>query len=80
MAYCERSDLTWNNLNLMFRNKKVAWIVPDTKEPAMHWIHWLDKSRSGDFYNMTRAKEHAANVTMRELNRLEAMQETSGGP
>ena len=63
-----RKDLSWKGKNLIFQGKTITKIVSDKRYPEMYWIHWPDKSKSQDFYNITRAKEHAMVISLKEIN------------
>ncbi len=41
-------------------------ILQDKTYPEMYWVEWPDGTLSADFYNKTRAKEHAATVLEEE--------------
>jgi len=40
-------------------------IIQDKQCTKMYWIEWPDGELSHDFYNITRAKEHAAVIAAR---------------
>lgn len=70
-------DLTWVKNSLWLQDNYILAVVPDETHKKMFWIKWPDGTQSTDFYNISRAKDHAVSLTLKDLN-LEA-QETGQG-
>ena len=76
-----RDSLRWRKNKLCFRNKTKALFAVvevnrtgdlgklDEKYESVFWrVEWPDGTLSDDFYNKTRAKEHATRLALRKLN------------
>jgi len=57
-------DLYWKEGRLFDKKELILEIVPDEVHKHMFWIKWPDGSKSVDFYNITRAKDHAVKLTL----------------
>lgn len=60
-----RSRLSWESNILYFQDKAVMSIIPDI---SMFRVQWEDKTTSVDYYNKTRAKDHAVRVFLQSRN------------
>ena len=62
-----RTELSWKGNDLCLGRHRVAGIVPDGRWPAMWRVCRPDGSLS-DMVNLTRAKDAAVSIALRELN------------
>jgi hypothetical protein len=60
-------DLKWKDNILRHRNMKYAEVIPHSKYPKMFYIRWANGDLSADFYNISRAKDHAVNYAIKEI-------------
>jgi len=64
------NDLEWKGKGLFLKQKNpLIQIVEDTTHKGMYRLLWPDGVKSADFYNFTRAKDHAMTMALRELNK-----------
>lgn len=68
MTVYGRKDLKWVKNSLWNKDNYILAIVPDKNAKGMFWIKWPDGTQSKDYYNKTRAKNHAIALTVGELN------------
>lgn len=50
-------------------DRYICELIPDEKHPSMFWIEWPGSIRSADYYNFTRARDHAIKLTLTDLNK-----------
>lgn len=63
-----RKELSWVKNSLWHKGNYISAIVEDTAHPGMFCIKWPDGSESNDYYNKTRAKDHAIRLALKDLN------------
>lgn len=67
----QRRDLSWKVdkkkriYKLIYKGEEILKVVPFD----LYKIEWPDKVQSGDYYNLTRSKEHAVNLATEMLNK-----------
>ena len=65
-----RSNLSWEDNKVIFKRKEFGIsLVEDKEYPSMFWIKYSNGELSKDFYNLSRAKQHAINISLDELNK-----------
>lgn len=68
MTVIGRNRLKWEGNDLFFQSEKVMSIFLGDRESDLWWLRWPDGTVSVDYYNKTRAKEHATRMALKELN------------
>lgn len=68
MRLYARNEFTWVRNSLWFKDDYLLALVPDEKHPEMFWIKFNDETQSDDYYNLTRAREHAIELVLEEFN------------
>lgn len=68
MTIVGRNQLKWKNDDLFYQNRKMISIFLGNSDSDLWWVKWPDGIISADFYNKTRAKEHAIKIILKELN------------
>lgn len=68
MRVYNRKELTWVKNSLWVGDTYICAIVPDETYGNMFWIKWPNGDKSTDFYSLTRAKDHAVNLALEDLN------------
>ena len=68
MIIVGRDRLKWNKNDLYYQDKKMISIFHGDVNSDLWWLRWPDGIVSADFYNKTRAKEHAIKIVLQELN------------
>lgn len=66
-----RSRFTWVKNSIWFKDQYILAIVEDLETKGMFWIKWPDGTQSKDYYNKTRAREHAMKLAMHQVNGVE---------
>lgn len=69
MKIFARGEFTWVKNSLWYKDDYLLAIVEDTDITGMFWIEFNDGTKSDDYYNYTRAKEHAIRITLSEFNK-----------
>lgn len=72
-----RKNLKWLKNSLWEGDNYKLAIVEDSEHKGMFWLKWPDGVKSEDFYNKTRAVDHAIRLTLQDLNKTD--QETGLG-
>lgn len=63
-----RKEFSWVKNSLWYKDNYILALVPDEEHKHMFWIKWPDGTKSADFYNITRAKQNALTLTLKEMN------------
>jgi len=71
MKTYSRKDLKWKGYDLMLEDRKLSAIYEKDDNPFMFQVEFLDGVLSEDYYNKTRAKEHAMRIALKELNKTD---------
>lgn len=66
-----RSRFKWVRNSLWYKDEYLLAIVEDQSNKGMFHIVWGDGSKSKDYYNKTRAKEHSMKLAMKQINGVE---------
>lgn len=63
-----RKELHWEGNDLFLKDRRMVGIYQKDNDPRMWNLGWNDDTFSKDYYNKTRAKEHAYREALKELN------------
>jgi len=63
-----RNRLKWKGNDLFFQNIRIIAIYEKDDDPELFYVEWNDGVRSADYYNKSRAKEHAMAEGLKILN------------
>lgn len=66
-----RSRFTWVKNSLWFKDTYLLAIVEEPEKKGMFRIVWADDTKSKDYYNKTRAREHSMKSAMHIVNGVE---------
>lgn len=70
MKHYGQSDFDWKKNKLYLTGKKTGYSVIEEKgHPGMFRIRWPDGILSEDFYNLTRAKDHASTIAAEDMRK-----------
>lgn len=70
MKHYGQSDYEWKNNKLYLNDKKTGYsIVPDGGLGKMFKVRWPDGVLSEDYYNLTRAKDHASRLAAEDTRK-----------
>lgn len=64
------SEFNWKNNKLYLGKKNTGYSVIPHPEPnnSLFWIKYPDGEKSGDFYNLTRAKDNCVKLVATSYN------------
>lgn len=68
MTIHSRKELKWVKSSLWYKDTYILAIVEDLEQKGMFWIKWPDGTQSDDYYNKTRARNHAMALTLKDMN------------
>lgn len=68
MKIFARGEFTWVKNSLWYKDDYLLALVEDKEYPGMFWIKFNDDTQSDDYYNHTRAKEHAVRMVLAQFN------------
>ena len=61
-------DVSWKKNKLLLRGQNTGYsIIPHDEFKNMFYVGYPDEETSLDFYNLDRAKEHAASEAIKQL-------------
>lgn len=68
MTIHSRKELKWVKNSLWHKDNYICAVVEDLEQKGMFWVKWPDETQSKDYYNKTRAKNHAMALTLKDMN------------
>lgn len=67
MTNVRKRHLVWKDNDLFLKDEKLMSVIQDKQYPSQFRLEWPDGVLSKDFYNFTRAKEHAMRIVLKTL-------------
>lgn len=68
MSIVGRNRLKWKDNDLFYQDQRVMAVYQKDDDSRLWQVGWNDGTLSVDYYNKTRAKEHAIVMALKELN------------